>query len=114
MYNDAIKAPTAKLPDYLRWKMPLTGEQLEAWQETGIAIVAREGLPAHPGPLLIYWSDQRSRRTGEIRRYRARQRAAGLCRECPSPLGPSSDVRCEYHHQHQLAYQRLRRLRGWQ
>jgi hypothetical protein len=109
VYNDAIKADPSKLPDYLRWGFPLTAEQLAAWQHTGIAVSAKPGLPEHPGPMRIYWTDQRSRQGRNVRNYRSWHRAAGLCQQCPQPVGPSSVVRCEAHHQHQLAYQRQRR-----
>lgn len=106
MYNDAIKVDTLKLPAYLRWKMPLTHEQLAAWQNTGLTVVGKADLPECKGSIITYWGDQRSRAIAKVRRYQNKHRLLGLCLDCPEPIGPTSTLRCEPHHQSRLANQR--------
>lgn len=107
-YNDAIRTKLTFLPSYHRWAEPFTREQRQAWQQTGIRVETKSIRYTIPNPILLCFTDQRSK-NAKVRRYNAWHRAAGLCVSCPNPAGNNSKLLCDKHHAIKLAWQRASR-----
>lgn len=118
-YIDAIKTPTnaavrLTLPQYTRWKAPLTDEQLESW--THLALNPTKSIDqsldlSYGMPIITSWTDQRSKGVQKVRRYQAKHLAAGLCVACPNTAGPTSTRLCDKCHARKMLWQKNNRGR---